>query len=125
MQPSPLTLLACCDQLTVALVHRDICWLNQGLAVTAKRHSRQGIAQTKYDWIDAIQNENLTYTQIGSPTHSQVIDHCGRVQVEATMHAVNEPTTPVFLQLTFIWDHGYWQLSQERDLSKKPIDWIG
>ncbi|WP_057877449.1 hypothetical protein [Levilactobacillus paucivorans] len=123
MTSSESTLLADCHTLLVAVSHRDICQLNRFLAITAERQPLQGPARSKYDWIDALQNRELTYTDFATPTVSEMTNHHARIQVTAKFQSATLSTT-VFLQLTFIRDQTHWQLCRQQELSEKPIDWI-
>ncbi|KRO05522.1 hypothetical protein IV54_GL001786 [Levilactobacillus paucivorans] len=107
----------------MAVSHRDICQLNRFLAITAERQPLQGPARSKYDWIDALQNRELTYTDFATPTVSEMTNHHARIQVTAKFQSATLSTT-VFLQLTFIRDQTHWQLCRQQELSEKPIDWI-
>lgn len=124
MRQSPATLPSCCQALTVAFTHKDICQLNKLLTATAERHPQQAPVQTKYDWIDAIQNGDLIYHHLAAPIISQLTDNQGQVYVLADLQWSQHATAPIWLQLTFIATDHHWQLYQQRDLSEKPIDGI-
>lgn len=118
------TLLASSRALSTALRHRDVCWLNQHLTITAECHLSQARPQSKYDWIDALQNGDLSYRHLTTPVITRLLANVGEVQLTATSQLIDQPAQEVTLQLSWILADSQWQLYRQLELSEKPIDWI-
>ncbi|HAT55733.1 MAG TPA: hypothetical protein DCW31_10960 [Lactobacillus sp.] len=112
-------------ELVTALIHKNSCVLNQIFAPTAILKCWNGEHYSKYQWIDLIQNEALTYLKfstIGLPLISQQV---ATIKSTVTLQGLTG-ARGMLSQINFIKDDGNWTLTQQvlskHDSSKKPID---
>lgn len=105
--------------LNKAMVNKDVEVINQLLLDTAKLRHITGLVQSKFEWIDQIQNGNMLYIDSEEDRIMLVeIDGVkgklvGRSQVTADIWGGGVHVWPLQMTLYFIKSSGVWRISDQ------------
>lgn len=105
--------------LNEAMVNKDVGVINQLLLDSAKFRHMTGLVQSKFEWIDQIQNGNMLYVDFEEDRIMLVeIDGIkgklvGRSQVTANIWGGGVRVWPLQMTLHFIKSNDVWRISDQ------------